>query len=313
MKVRITHIEDACHNIKLFELRHPEQAALPTFAAGAHIDVTLQNGLTRQYSLCNSPTDSHRYLIGVLKDAASRGGSQYMHDSLHLDAELTISSPRNLFATVIGHHQAVLIAGGIGITPLMAMGEYFLAQNMPFSLVYFAKSPEHIAFKNRLSQPDFADKVTYVFGANKSPTTFSDYLGPPQNDKHVYTCGPLGFMQALTQNALNLGWSETNLHQELFQSEQNNEDNQPFEVVIASTQEVISVSADTSVAQALEDKGYFIPVSCEQGICGTCLTHIVSGTPEHRDHFLTDEEKSSNALFTPCCSRAQSPRLVLDL
>ncbi|MBP6562094.1 MAG: oxidoreductase [Neisseriaceae bacterium] len=314
MKVDITHIEHNCANIKLFELRRRHNAPLPPFAAGAHIDVTMSNGLTRQYSLCNSPAENHRYVIGVLNDRQSRGGSRHMHEALSVGTELEISEPRQLFAPHSDPHEAILFAGGIGITPLMAMCEYFLSQNMPFKLYYFAKSPEQLAFQTRLNQADFAGKVTYVHGRPKDEQVFDAYLGLPNPNKHLYICGPEGFMSAIRQHASARGWPETHCHQERFQAASSDSvANTGFEVEIASSGDVIAIPADVSITQVLEAHGYFIPVSCEQGICGTCLTQVMAGTPEHRDHFLTDEERAANTVFTPCCSRARSARLVLDL
>lgn len=315
MKVIVKQIEQACERIKLFELQHPQGEALPAFSAGAHIDVHLGNGLVRQYSLSNAPHERHRYVIGVLQDAQSRGGSQFVHQNIQVGDELEISAPRNLFAMNEKQQRALLFAGGIGITPLMAMAESLLQQGIDFQLAYFCRSADDIAFKQRLAQADIADKVRFVHQENgQSTTAIADLIAEANDTTHLYTCGPVGFMEAVFAAAKDKAWQDANLHKESFQAAvQDSSTQKSFQIKIASSGDVIDIPAGQSITQILEDAGYFIPVSCEQGICGTCMTNVLEGEPEHCDQFLTDEERASNKVFTPCCSRARSDLLVLDL
>ncbi|UOO92517.1 PDR/VanB family oxidoreductase [Vitreoscilla stercoraria] len=314
MTVLVERTETLCNGIKLLQLIHPEGQNLPTFEAGAHIDVHLGNSLMRQYSLCNSPSEQHRYHIAVLEDAQSRGGSQYVHQHIQAGQTLQISAPRNVFSLAQTHSKAVLLAGGIGITPLLAMAEQFLVNQVDFQLVYCCKSPEHIAFTGRLSQPDLRDKVVFVHDDLIShPELLQAFLPSAHEHHHLYTCGPNGFMQTVFAQAKSIGWQDAQLHQESFKADLNTQTHRHFQIQIASSGDVFDIPATQSITQTLEENGYFIPVSCEQGVCGTCITHVIEGEIEHCDQFLTEEEKASNKIFTPCCSRAKSDLLVLDL
>ncbi|WAC00064.1 PDR/VanB family oxidoreductase [Pseudomonas putida] len=298
-----------------FELAAADGSPLPPFSAGAHIDVHLPDGLVRQYSLCNHPAERHRYLIGVLNDPASRGGSRSLHEQVQAGHRLRISAPRNLFPLAQGARRSVLFAGGIGITPLLCMAEQLACNGDDFELHYCARSSERAAFVERLRAAPFADRLFVHF--DEQPETALDIaqvLGTAQDDVHLYVCGPGGFMQHVLDTARQLGWQQANLHREYFAAAPvENSDDGSFSVQLGSTGQVFEVPADQSVVQVLERHGIEIAVSCEQGICGTCLTRVLQGTPEHRDLFLTEQEQALNDQFTPCCSRAKTPLLVLDL
>lgn len=298
-----------------FELAAADASPLPAFSAGAHIDVHLANGLVRQYSLCNHPEERHRYVIGVLKDPASRGGSSSLHQELEVGTRLRISQPRNLFALAPGARRSLLFAGGIGITPILSMAEYLAHGGADFQLHYCARSAERAAFVPRLRQSPFAERVSLHF--DEQPETALDIahaLAAPQDDLHLYVCGPGGFMQHVLDSARALGWKEQCLHREYFSAAPvDHGSDGSFAVKLASSGQVFQVPADRSVVQVLQDQGIEVAISCEQGICGTCLTRVLEGVPEHRDLFLTEEEQACNDQFTPCCSRAKTPLLVLDL
>lgn len=306
---------DEALDICSFELAAADASPLPAFSAGAHIDVHLANGLVRQYSLCNHPAERHRYLIGVLKDPASRGGSSSLHQQLEVGTRLLISAPRNLFALEHAARRSLLFAGGIGITPLLSMAEQLAHSGADFQLHYCARSAQRAAFVQRLQASPFAERVSLHF--DEQPDTALDIaqaLAGPRDDVHLYVCGPGGFMQHVLDSARAQGWKEQCLHREYFSAAPiDHSTDANFAVKLASSGQVFQVPADRSVVQVLQDQGIEVPISCEQGICGTCLTRVLEGVPEHRDLFLTEDEQARNDQFTPCCSRARSPLLVLDL
>ncbi|WP_210711709.1 PDR/VanB family oxidoreductase [Pseudomonas sp. MWU349] len=306
---------DEALDICSFELAAADASPLPAFSAGAHIDVHLANGLVRQYSLCNHPAERHRYLIGVLKDPASRGGSSSLHQQLEVGTRLLISAPRNLFALEHAARRSLLFAGGIGITPILSMAEQLAHSGADFQLHYCARSAQRAAFVQRLQASPFAERVSLHF--DEQPDTALDIaqaLAEPRDDVHLYVCGPGGFMQHVLDSARAQGWKEQCLHREYFSAAPiDHSTDASFAVKLASSGQVFQVPADRSVVQVLQDQGIEVPISCEQGICGTCLTRVLEGVPEHRDLFLTEDEQARNDQFTPCCSRARSPLLVLDL
>ena len=298
-----------------YELASTDGSALPAFSAGSHIDVHLPGGLIRQYSLCNHPDEQHRYLIGVLKDPASRGGSQSLHEQINSGDCLRISEPRNLFPLVHEARRSLLFAGGIGITPILCMAERLAHNGADFELHYCARSGERAAFVERLRNSSFADRVFMHF--DEQPETAmnaAQVLANPQPDTHLYVCGPGGFMQHVLDSARAQDWQEHALHREYFAAAPIDSSNDgSFSVKVGSTGQVFDIPADKTVVQVLESHGIDIPMSCEQGVCGTCLTRVLEGVPEHRDMFLTEEEQACNDQFTPCCSRSKSPLLVLDI
>lgn len=315
MKVYVTEVRSYGSKVKLITLKPEAGGSLPDYTAGAHIDLNLGNGLIRQYSLCQYPMTDNQYHIAVLRDETSRGGSQYIHEQIQVGDTIEISKPRNLFPLAENQQRALLFAGGIGITPLMAMFDALLQQSIDVKLYYFCRDEADAIFAERLQQADVADKVELVCQSPRtSPELLQRMVEAPDEGLHLYTCGPLGFMDAVFQTASEKGWPSENLHRELFQAAPLDESaNRPFQIQIASDGAVIDVPADKSITQVLEEAGYFVPVSCEEGICGTCLTKLIEGEALHRDQFLTEEERAEGKIFTPCCSRARSERLVLDL
>lgn len=288
---------------------------LPPFEAGAHIDLHLPNGLVRPYSLCNPPGSVDRYQIGVLKDPASRGGSRAVHELLKVGDVLPISAPRNLFALAPEASQSLLLAGGIGITPLLAMAETLHQQGADFALHLCARSRSRAPFTQRLAQAPWQPRAHLHLDDEAATALHIDsLLAQAQHGCHLYVCGPNGFMDAMLGAARRAGWAESRLHAEAFSAQvQPAAGDRAFEVVLARSGKVVWVDADHSVARALDAAGVLLPTSCEQGICGTCLTRVLEGIPEHRDQYLTPEEQAANDQFLPCCSRALSARLVLDL
>lgn len=314
MDVIINKIHQLTPSIRAFELVSSSGSALPRFEAGSHIDVHLKNGLTRQYSLSNCSSENNRYVIGVLHDENSRGGSRCIHNDYQEGDVLSIGQPRNLFALHDNTKKAVLFAGGIGITPILSMAYRLKAQNIPFELHYFVRSHEMIAFYGNLTQ-HFAEQIHfYIQNQVDTECNMENVLQQPDASKHLYVCGPTGFMQFVMQSAETAGWQPEQLHQEHFVAQQSKQENdEAFTVEIAGTGQKIEIHPEQTVTHALLAHGFDVPVSCEQGICGTCITRVVSGIPDHRDVFMTDEERALNNQFTPCCSRAKSKHLVIEL
>jgi vanillate O-demethylase ferredoxin subunit len=319
-RVRIARKTAEAHDVCSFELVDVEARALPAFSAGSHIDVQVGDGqgtggLVRQYSLCNDPRETHRYLIAVLRDPNSRGGSVGMH-ALQVGMTIHISEPKNHFALAHDARHSILLAGGIGITPILCMAERLGNIGAPFELHYCTRSPERTAFVERIRGAKFARQVQFHHddGPEAQKLDAHAAIAAPADSRHLYVCGPTGFMDWVLGTARELGWPEERLHREYFAAGPiDTSHDGSFEVQIASTGAVIRIAPEQSVVAALAAAGVEVPTSCEQGVCGTCLTRVIEGTPEHRDMYLTPDEQAKGDQFTPCCSRAKSARLVLDL
>lgn len=314
--VRVTRKQPIALDVLLFELVKADDTVLPPFSAGSHIDVIAPGGLRRQYSLCNDASEFHRYEIAVLKTPNGRGGSLAMHESIQVGDEIVISAPKNHFPLAGKSRRSLLLAGGIGITPLLSMAERLSAIDHSFELHYCTRSPERTAFRDRIGSSRFARNVCFHFddGAADQRLDLEALLRSPREGTHLYTCGPKGFMDAVLSAARGQGWSEDHLHYEFFNAEPLKlATDGSFEVQLASTGQVIPVASQQSVVAALAACGVQVATSCEQGVCGTCLTRVLEGEPDHRDLFLMPDEHAANKHFLPCCSRSKSARLVLDL
>ena len=316
IRVRVAARQDEALDICSLDLVPVDGSALPAFSAGAHIDVHLPGGLVRQYSLCNTPGETHRYRIAVLRDAGSRGGSATVHDQLQVGTVLDIGTPRNLFELAPSAPHHLLLAGGIGLTPLLAMAEQLAAQGGGFTLHHATRSRERTPFVAQLASAPYADRVHHHFddGPAMQKLDLAATLRSAPAGSHLYVCGPTGFMEAVLAEGRAQGWDEARLHREYFAAAPTGTAGDGgFELELASSGRVIPVAADQTALAALLAAGLDIPMSCEQGVCGTCLTGVKSGVPDHRDQYLTPEERAANNQFLPCCSRASSARLVLDL
>ncbi|MDM0037223.1 PDR/VanB family oxidoreductase [Variovorax sp. J22P271] len=314
LKVRVARRIEEADGVCSFELLPHDGSALPPFSAGAHIDVHVAPGVIRQYSLSNDPAERHRWRIAVLRESASRGGSAGMHDGVQPGDVLHVSAPRNHFPLVDAPH-SLLLAGGIGVTPILAMARALHAQERSFEMHYCGRSAGRMAFLEELAAAEFAGNV--VLHADDVPAQKFDaerVLAEPAADTHLYVCGPNGFMNHVLDTARRLGWPDTNLHREYFAGVATAlASDGSFEVRVASTGLSCQIPSGKTVIEVLAAHGVEIPTSCEAGVCGTCLTRVLEGKPDHRDSFLTDAERAANDQFTPCCSRALSPLLVLDL
>lgn len=314
IETELVAVRDEAEGVRSFTLS-ATQGALPPFTAGAHVDVHLPGGLLRQYSLCGDPDAGGDYEIAVLREIESRGGSTAMH-ALAAGDKLHISPPRNQFALDETADKTLLFAGGIGITPILAMARRLHRLGLDFELHYCVRTPARAAFLELLREATFAARVFMHFddGEEAQKLNAPALLANPGAGAHLYVCGPGGFMEHVLSSARAAGWEDARLHREYFSAPvMETGGNQPFEIEIASTGQVLTVPADHTAWEILDRAGLYVPVSCEQGICGTCLVGVKSGLPEHRDSYLTEEEHAANDQFTPCCSRAKSTRLVLDL
>lgn len=302
-------------DIASYELGKPDGSALPGFSAGSHIDVQVPGGLTRQYSLCNDAAEQHRYRIAVLRDPNSRGGSSTMHDHVHEGDTLLISEPRNHFPLVHGE-RALLFAGGIGVTPLLCMAQRLSTIGADFTLHYCTRSAERTAFREEIAASPWKDRVKFHLddGPPSQKLQLDRVIAKPEPGTHLYICGPTGFIDWMVKTADSFGWPKDQVHLEYFgAAAQDTGGDRPFQVRIASSGAVVEVAARQTIVQALQQHGIEILTSCEQGVCGTCITRVLQGECDHRDLYFTDEEKAKHDQFTPCCSRAKSAVLVLDL
>jgi vanillate O-demethylase ferredoxin subunit len=316
IRVRVLRKAVEAEDICSFELAAEDGQPLPAFSAGSHVDVEVGNGLTRQYSLCNDSAETHRYLIGVLREPASRGGSTAMHDRVQVGDVIAISAPKNHFALAHEAQSHLLLAGGIGITPILCMAERLAQTGADFTLHYCTRSAARTAFADRIRSSTFARRVAFHHddGDAAQKLDIAALLAQPQAGTHVYVCGPKGFMDAVLGTARANGWPEAQLHFEFFSADvQPRDADEAFDVKLASSGRIVHIPKGMTVLNALADAGVIVPSSCEQGVCGTCITRVIEGEPDHRDMYFTPEEQAANAEFTPCCSRSKTPLLVLDL
>lgn len=289
--------------------------ALPKFEPGAHVDVYLGDGLVRQYSLCNDPEDARIYRLGVLLDPASRGGSAAFHAQLHEGARVTIGAPRNSFPVAEGAPAHVLIGGGIGITPMIAMAFSLHARGRRIELHYCARSRVSSAFINDLAASSFSAHVHFHFddGPEDQRLQADKVLNDAaKGGAHVYVCGPAGFMKWIEARSAACEVPQDLLHRESFGGEVD-VSGEGFEVEAARSGVSVHVAPGETIARALAKSGVFVPVACEEGVCGTCECTVLAGECDHRDSYLTAQERVAGDRIIACCSRAAGDRLVLDI
>lgn len=314
LTVRVERIRRETPEILSFELAHPWGRELPGFEAGAHIDVRMPGGFSRQYSLAHAPGHSEgRYLIGVKREGASRGGSASMHERVREGDLLPISAPRNTFPVQANGRKHLLMAGGIGMTPLLAMAQSLASQGADFELCVFARSREHLAFADALAAAELASNVRIHFDDAAAPEKIdlAALLRSHEAGTHLYMCGPAGFMNAVRKASGH--WPEDAVHAEYFAapSEGSVPAGRAFSLRLTQRGFSVPVAADQSAVDALHDFGIDIPVSCEQGLCGTCVVPAEGEGAEHRDFCLTTAERRQKVAL--CCSRAREQELVIHL
>lgn len=318
LSVRIAVKRTEADGICSFELHAADDRPLPAFTAGAHIDVHVAPGIVRQYSLCNDPRDCSRYLISVLKEPGSRGGSRGMHERIREGDLLRISSPKNHFA-LRPAGRTLLFAGGIGITPIICMAEQLSAEGADFSLHYCVRSLPKAAFLARIEAAPYSRAVHLHVDDAPLNERFdpAPVLREAGLDSHLYVCGPAGFVAWIIQAANDAGYRQEHVHVEYFAAPDTSAvgdgGNADFQVRISSTGRTYSVGRDQTIVDALAACGVEIPVSCKEGVCGTCLTRVLDGEVDHRDCYLSQAEQACHDQMLPCCSRAKGRMLVLDL
>lgn len=315
ISVRVAAVRDEAKGIRSYELRLPGGAPLPAFTAGSHVDLYLANGLVRSYSLCNDPAERERYVIGVQKDPASRGGSRYVFDNLAVGSTVKIGVPRNNFGLHEEAAHSVLIAGGIGVTPLRSMIHRLQALGRSWELYYCARTPEIAAFVAELQALNGGTGKQVHFNFDGVPGgQLLDLAGVVQASpagSHFYCCGPLPMLAAF--ESATAGLPAGQVHVEYFTAKDEPSRDGGFEVELARSGMVLQIQPGETILDAVLLAGVDVSYACQEGVCGSCETAVVSGTPDHRDLVLSAEEHAANKKMIICCSGSKSARLVLDL
>ncbi|WLP88726.1 PDR/VanB family oxidoreductase [Gordonia sp. NB41Y] len=309
--VVVSRIVQETPTVKTFYLTKPDGTSIGAYTPGAHIDVVGPTAITRQYSLCSAPDGREPFAVAIKREENSRGGSAALHDVAEGDA-LQISEPRNLLEidSSAAHH--VLIAAGIGITPMLSMARHLDVAGGSFELHYFARSEQEAAFLPLL-RDRCPDKLHAHLGVGRDSQSqlVGDALIAAPSGSHVYVCGPEGFMDKMVAVAEQYVPAEA-VHIENFHAAEQPDAsaNSAFEVELDG--EVYEIPADKSIVDVLNENGCDVDTSCQEGICGTCIMSVLSGTPEHRDNVLSKSEKDSGEVIATCVSRSQGERMVLD-
>ncbi|PPJ33485.1 oxidoreductase [Nocardia nova] len=293
-------------------LRDPSDRQLPAWEPGAHIDLVLGPDLVRQYSLCGDPDDRSCFRVAVLREPNGRGGSEYVHTALEVGESIRIAGPRNHFR-LVDAKSYLFIAGGIGVTPIIPMVRAAAARGARWCLLYGGRTRASMAFGADLVV-EYADRVAL---RPQDETGLLDLAGALDgldlaDEPAVYCCGPEALLLAAEQCCAERGIA---VHVERFAPKAIvvDEPERSFEVDLAQSGTTVRVAADQTIVAALEAARFEVPTSCEEGTCGTCETRVLGGVPDHRDSLLTPEEQAANDTMMVCVSRANTPRLVLDL
>lgn len=309
LKVRSWSAETPLVRSLVFDV---EGGVAPQWQAGAHVRVALPNGGDRPYSLMALPgLPDGALALGVLREQASTGGSQFMH-ALKIGDVVRATAPVNNFHLHGEASPALLFAGGIGVTPILSMAAELKARGTPYRLHYAGRARGMLAFLPQL-QEICADSLSIHHDDDASRLDIAAALGNLPIGCHIYVCGPAGMIDAVKAAALAGGIASDHIHYELFKAEQPGVPDAPFEVELKSSGQVVTVAAGQTIIQALEAAGLDVLYDCQRGDCGICQCGVISGVPDHRDVILSDDEKASNTVMQICVSRAKSERLVLDL
>ncbi|MDN5915843.1 MAG: PDR/VanB family oxidoreductase [Pseudonocardia sp.] len=300
----------ASDGVVTLTLARPDGARLPDWAPGAHIDLLLANGATRQYSLCGDRWDAHTYRVGVLREPGGRGGSAYVHDALTPGELVGLGGPRNNFA-MVPSPRYLFVAGGIGITPLLPMIRQAELVGADWSLLYGGRTRTSMAFRDELAR--YGDRVRVVPQDEEGLLDLDAALGAPSSDTVAYCCGPAPLLDALARASAD--WEPDRVRTERFTAVEQGPPQraQPFQVELARTGTTVTVTPADTVLAAARRAGASTLSSCRQGTCGTCETTVLDGVPDHRDSILGDAERTEGDAMFPCVSRSVGDRLVLDL
>lgn len=314
MKLEVTRIRAEAERVKSFELRSAGGEQLPEFTPGSHLVIQVQpDGRTekRRYSILSDAADRTRYEIAVLCESTGRGGSRFMHDAVREGDLLEVSEPKNDFPQASHPSYSILIAGGIGITPIVAMLRKLVSDEASFDIHYAARAPESMAYGNEVERLA-GDRATLYFGgrAGDAPLDLTALLSAPTDATHVYVCGPLGMIRAVRDIASKQGWRPEQIHFESFGGSAQPDD-RPIRVELARSQMSLEVAASQSILDAMLEAGVWAQYECKRGECGMCMTPVLEGEPDHRDVFLAESDRER--FMCTCVSRAKGDRLVLDL
>lgn len=312
LTLRVTSVQAEARDVLRVELADPRGVMLPAFEPGAHLTLQLPNGLQRQYSLAGDWRERNRYVLGVGRAAASRGGSDYVHGMLRTGMDLACSAPANNFALVPAAPRYLFIAGGIGVTPLLAMARWCEVQGRPWELVYAARSRVRMGFYEELRA--FGSRVRFHCDDEQgAPLAVAPLMGDVEPGTHVYCCGPAPLMEAVRDHGAHL--HADTLHFEWFSAPATEQPTAAggFWVDLKRSGTSVFVPPDRTVLEVLENNGHEVPFSCRDGVCGTCETTVCEGDPEHRDYIHPPADRDTVHTMFVCVSRAKSERLVLDL
>ncbi|BAM88158.1 phenoxybenzoate dioxygenase subunit beta [Bradyrhizobium oligotrophicum S58] len=315
ISVRVKRMTDEAERIKSYELVPLDGGGLDPFTAGSHIDLHLPNKMIRSYSLLNDQRERHRYVVAVNKDAASRGGSSFLHDHVRVGDTLTVSAPKNNFPLYEDAELSVLIAGGIGITPLLSMIRRLEFLGRRWDLFYAAKARAAAAFLDEIGslRPNVHLNLQVDVDDERSGRMFdvASIVKQAPAQAHLYCCGPAPMLKAFEAAAADR--PQNSVHVEYFQARETPVLEGGFEVRLARSNRTIAVEAGKTILDSLLEAGLTPNYACSQGVCGTCETRVLEGTPDHRDQYLSEEEQASNKTIMICCSGSRTRTLVLDL
>jgi ferredoxin-NADP reductase len=294
-------------------LAHPDDTDLPEWSPGAHIDLVLTPSLVRQYSLCGSTSNRAEWRVGILLDPTSRGGSQFVHDEIRKGSTVRVRGPRNHFP-LVSSPRYQFVAGGIGVTPILTMIEAAEARGAEWHLLYGGRERASMGFVDELDR--YGDRVTVCPQDEKGMLDLDSLLSEARTDTLVYCCGPEGLLTAVEDACR--PWPEGSLHIERFAAKPTSDEPSPdaldsFEVVCQRSGVTLTVPADKSIYEVVEEADIDVLGSCMDGVCGTCECDVIEGEPDHRDSVLSDAERASGKAIMICVSRSRSERLVLDL
>ncbi|MFJ9173594.1 PDR/VanB family oxidoreductase [Streptomyces sp. NPDC102360] len=310
----VTGKEPIAEGVVSVTLAHPDGARLPDWTPGAHIDLVLPDGTVRQYSLCGDRWDAHTYRVAVLREPDGRGGSAYVHDRLAVGDRVGIGGPRNNFplAPLADSGAYLFIAGGIGITPLLPMLHQAELLGLDWQLLYGGRTRPSMAFRAELLAAH-GGRVHVVPQDEEGLLDLDAWLGAPQAGTKVYCCGPAPLLAAVEEACA--GWEPYALRTERFTAAERGAPvrDTAFDVELRRSARTVRVAPDVSVLQAVRGAGADVVSSCEQGTCGTCLTSVLDGEPDHMDSVLTDHQRAAGDCMLVCVSRSCGNRLVLDL
>lgn len=312
LSARVDAVRDEAIGIRSFELRASDGGCLPAFEPGAHVMVTRPDGLSRCYSLLNDCRERHRYVVAVQKLEGRQGVSAWLHDEVAPGATLSIGAPRNSFR-LRDERPATLVAGGIGITPVLSMVRRLAQAGRPWRLLYACRSRAQAAFLDELRHHEACVDLHFDDEQQGQPPALAHWLGLAPDDHHLYACGPAPMLEAFQQATEHRPRDQVHMERFVPPAPVANGHHRPFAVRLARSGQQLAVGADESVLDALLRAGVSIPHSCRQGICGVCETTVLDGCPEHLDSLLSPEEQASNRTMLVCCSRSLSDELVLDL